>query len=161
MIHTITFENSPVTVGKYRIAACPRALPTGRFAAQVSVASGRGSASTDRVMCFTNDFATRDAAASFSTLLFSCSANSSPTALLKSSMSSSPTVSTTCSTRYAPNCHGKNVVARLTVFQEETSRVTVPWKSKATLIEIVCFVFYSKRNIVYEMIYFAFLLNSY
>jgi len=65
MIHTITFENTPVTVGKYRIAACPRALPCGRFAAQVSVASGRGSASTDRVMCFTNDFATRDAAASF------------------------------------------------------------------------------------------------
>jgi hypothetical protein len=65
MIHTITFENSPITMGKYRIAACPRALPTGRFAAQVSVASGRGSASTDRVMCFTSDFATRDAAASF------------------------------------------------------------------------------------------------
>ena len=65
MIHTITFENTPVTVGKYRIVACPRALPCGRFAAQVSVASGRGSASTDRVMCFTNDFATRDAAASF------------------------------------------------------------------------------------------------
>ena len=65
MIHTITFENSSVTVGKYRIAACPRALTTGRFAAQVSVASGRGSSSTDRVMCFTSDFATRDAAASF------------------------------------------------------------------------------------------------
>jgi hypothetical protein len=52
-------------MGKYRIAACPRPLPSGRFAAQVSIASGTGSASTDRVMRFVDDFATFDAAARY------------------------------------------------------------------------------------------------
>ena len=52
-------------MGKYRIAACPEQLPCGQFAAQVSIASGRGSASTDRVMRFHDDFPTRDAAASY------------------------------------------------------------------------------------------------
>jgi hypothetical protein len=66
MIPAIQFQNHAITLGKYRIAACPRALPCGRFAAQVSVASGVGSASTDRVICFTDDFATHEAAASFS-----------------------------------------------------------------------------------------------
>ncbi len=53
---------SPLSLGKYRIAACPRPLPCGRFAAQVSIASGTGSASTDRVMRFVDDFPTFDAA---------------------------------------------------------------------------------------------------
>lgn len=52
-------------MGKYRIAACPRPLLSGRFAAQVSIASGRGSASTDRVMRFVDEFSTHDAAASY------------------------------------------------------------------------------------------------
>ena len=56
---------SPVTMGKYRIAACPRPLTSGRFEAQVSIASGRGSASTDRVMRFCDDFLTHDAAAHY------------------------------------------------------------------------------------------------
>ena len=56
---------SPLSLGKYRIAACPRPLPCGRFAAQVSIASGNGSASTDRVMRFVDDFATFDAAARY------------------------------------------------------------------------------------------------
>jgi hypothetical protein len=56
---------SPVTIGKYRIAACPRPLRSGRFEAQVSIASGRGSASTDRVMRFCDDFSTHDAAAHY------------------------------------------------------------------------------------------------
>jgi hypothetical protein len=56
---------SPLSLGKYRIAACPRPLPCGRFAAQVSIASGKGSASTDRVMRFHDDFPTHDAAAHF------------------------------------------------------------------------------------------------
>jgi hypothetical protein len=51
---------SPLTLGRYRIAACPRALPGGRFAAQVSIASGTGSACTARVMRFVDDFATHD-----------------------------------------------------------------------------------------------------
>ena len=55
----------PLSLGQYRIAACPRALPCGRFAAQVSIASGKGSASTDRVMRFVDDFPTFDAAAHY------------------------------------------------------------------------------------------------
>ena len=43
-------SQSLITLGKYRIAACPRLLDDGRYAAQVSIASGRGSASTDRVI---------------------------------------------------------------------------------------------------------------
>ncbi|MFM6986586.1 MAG: hypothetical protein ACKOXQ_08175 [Hydrogenophaga sp.] len=49
-----------LTMGRYRIAACPCVLPSGRFAAQVAIASGQGSASTARVMRFEDDFATRD-----------------------------------------------------------------------------------------------------
>lgn len=52
-------------MGKYRIAACPRPLLSGLFAAQVSIASGRGSASTDRVMRFIDEFSTHDAAANY------------------------------------------------------------------------------------------------
>jgi hypothetical protein len=55
----------PVTIGKYRIAACSKPLISGRFGAQVSIASGRGSASTDRVMSFHDDFSTPDAAAHY------------------------------------------------------------------------------------------------
>jgi len=66
MIHNNnSFSLSPVTIGKYRIAACPRPLVSGRFVAQVSIASGRGSASTDRVMRFHDDFPSFDAAASY------------------------------------------------------------------------------------------------
>ena len=81
MIHTTTISNnnnknskpttvdtkrvSPLNLGQYRIAACPKALPGGRFAAQVSIASGAGSASTDRVMRFVDDFPTFDAAARY------------------------------------------------------------------------------------------------
>ena len=56
---------SPVTMGKYRIAACPKPLTSGRFGAQVSIASGSGSATTDRVMRFCDDFSTHDAAAHY------------------------------------------------------------------------------------------------
>lgn len=52
-------------MGKYRIEACPRQLGSGRFAAQVSIASGRGSACTDRVMRFVDEFSTMDAAARY------------------------------------------------------------------------------------------------
>ncbi len=65
MISVIHIQHPPITLGKYRIAACPRALPSGRFAAQVSVASGQGSASTARIMCFVDDFATHDDAARY------------------------------------------------------------------------------------------------
>lgn len=68
MIHTTTITTtrlSPLTLGKYRIAACPRPLPGGLFAAQVSIASGSGSASTARLMRYDSAFSTHDAAADY------------------------------------------------------------------------------------------------
>ena len=65
MIPAIQIQNNAIIFGKYQIAACPRTLPSGRFAAQVSVASGSGSARTDRVMCFTDHFARHADAAKF------------------------------------------------------------------------------------------------
>jgi hypothetical protein len=67
MIHTQNnvFSQSPVIMGKYRIAACPRLLGSGLFAAQVSIASGRGSATTDRVMRFVDEFSTIEAAVTY------------------------------------------------------------------------------------------------
>jgi hypothetical protein len=62
---TTTSPLSPLTLGKYRIAASHSPLPGGLFAAQVSIASGRGSACTARVMRFTNRFTTIDAAAHY------------------------------------------------------------------------------------------------
>jgi hypothetical protein len=63
--HNKIDASHPVIIGKYRIAACSKPLQSGRFAAQVSIASGRGSASTDRVMSFYDDFSTPSAAATF------------------------------------------------------------------------------------------------
>jgi hypothetical protein len=65
MITAIHCQHPPITLGKYRIAAYPRALPCGRFTAQVSVSSGKGSASTARIMSFVHDFATHDDAANY------------------------------------------------------------------------------------------------
>ena len=65
MIPATPTQHPSITLGKYRIAACPRALPSGRFAAQVSVASGQGSASTARIMSFVDDFATHDDATQY------------------------------------------------------------------------------------------------
>ena len=62
---TTTTKQTPITMGKYRIAACPSQLPSGQFCAQVSIASGHGSASTDRVMRFHSEFASHDAAARY------------------------------------------------------------------------------------------------
>lgn len=72
MIHTTTTSYptghhgpSRSTIGRYRIVANPRPTPCGRFAAQVSIASGQGSASTARVMRFDEAFSTHEAAAHF------------------------------------------------------------------------------------------------
>ena len=56
---------TPTIIGKYRIAACHTPSATGRYHAQVSIASGSGSTSTDRVMRFVDDFSTQDAAAQY------------------------------------------------------------------------------------------------
>lgn len=58
-------STAPLTLGRYRISANPRVLSDGRFAAFVSIASGSGSACTDRVMRFTEDFPTHEAAARY------------------------------------------------------------------------------------------------
>ena len=58
-------STSPITIGNYRIAACPRPLDCGRFAAQVSIASGSGRGTTDRVMRFHDLFLTHEAAAHY------------------------------------------------------------------------------------------------
>lgn len=52
----------PLTLGRYRIAGTARPLPGGRFAALLSIASGRGSASTGRLVHFDTAFPTPDAA---------------------------------------------------------------------------------------------------
>lgn len=63
---TISYcSHQPISMGKFRIQPCARALPNGAFGAQVSVASGRGSASTDRVMRFVPEFATPAAASQY------------------------------------------------------------------------------------------------
>jgi len=62
----LTFcSHQPISMGKFRIQPCSRVLPNGAYGAQVSVASGRGSASTDRVMRFVPEFATHDAASQY------------------------------------------------------------------------------------------------
>lgn len=63
--HSTSAPLTPLTLGRYRIAVSPRALPSGRFAAQVAISSGRGSASTAHLMRFCEDFATHDDAARY------------------------------------------------------------------------------------------------
>ena len=58
-------QPAATTIGKYRIAALPARLGASQFCAQVSIASGQGQASTDRVMRFTPVFHSHDAAAQY------------------------------------------------------------------------------------------------
>ena len=54
-----------IDVGKYRVSALVRPLDDGGYTSGVSIRSGRGSATTDRVMRFTEDFPTHEAAARY------------------------------------------------------------------------------------------------
>jgi hypothetical protein len=65
LITTTTARPSLLTLGKYRIASSPRQLPDGLFAAQVSIASGTGSACTARVIRFDSAFSTHAAATDY------------------------------------------------------------------------------------------------
>jgi hypothetical protein len=65
MIFSRFHAHEPITVGKYRIAACPTQVDGGAYAAQVSIASGHGRASTDRVMRFIPEFPSHDAASRY------------------------------------------------------------------------------------------------
>ena len=57
--------HQPITVGKYRIAASATPLDGGRYAAKVSIASGRGRGCTDRVMRFVPEFPSHDEASRY------------------------------------------------------------------------------------------------
>jgi hypothetical protein len=54
-----TSQHRPITVGKYLISPLTRPLPNGWIACSVSIRSGSGSATTDRVVRLTRLF--RDA----------------------------------------------------------------------------------------------------
>ncbi|MEJ7687754.1 MAG: hypothetical protein WKG52_12610 [Variovorax sp.] len=54
-----------IAVGKYLVSPLIKNLDDGRFAASVSIRSGRGSGTHDRVMRFTPHFASHPAAVSY------------------------------------------------------------------------------------------------
>lgn len=58
-------KDSNLTVGKYLISPLTRALDNGWFACSVSIRSGSGSATTDRVVRLTRLFRDRLAAADY------------------------------------------------------------------------------------------------
>ena len=51
-------DSQPKTLGKYLVSPLVRRRSDGRFAASVSIRSGRGSGTHDRVLRFVRDFAT-------------------------------------------------------------------------------------------------------
>lgn len=54
--------NTSIEIGKYLVSPLTKRLDDGRYAASVSIRSGRGSATHDRVMRFVASFATPQAA---------------------------------------------------------------------------------------------------
>ncbi len=61
------FIQTSLQVGKYLISPIIRRLESDRFAASVSIRSGRGSQTLDRVLRFVPDFGSHDQAARFAT----------------------------------------------------------------------------------------------
>lgn len=62
MIQTLT---TALSVGKYLVSPLSKRLSDGRFAASVSIRSGRGSGTHDRVLRFIPSFSTQAAALSY------------------------------------------------------------------------------------------------
>lgn len=60
-----TTASNPITVGKYLISPLTKALEGGWFACSVSIRSGSGSATTDRVVRLTRLFRTASEAAKY------------------------------------------------------------------------------------------------
>lgn len=60
-----SLTHHPISVGRYLVSPLTRRTDGGRFTASLSVRSGRGSASHDRVFRFTPTFATREDAMSY------------------------------------------------------------------------------------------------
>lgn len=59
--------NTHVVVGKYLVSPLSKQLEDGAYVASVSIRSGRGSGTHDRVVRFAQHFETRDAAERFAT----------------------------------------------------------------------------------------------
>lgn len=60
-------DHNNIAVGKYLVSPLAREQDAGRFAASVSIRSGRGSATHDRVMRFTGLFDSAAAAVHYAT----------------------------------------------------------------------------------------------
>lgn len=60
-------NHSSIEVGKYLVSPLTKRLGDGRYAASVSIRTGRGSATHDRVMRFAPLFETSQAAAHYAT----------------------------------------------------------------------------------------------
>ena len=63
----MTMNDSQIEVGKYLVSPTARAQCKGRFAASVSIRSGRGSATHDRVLRFSGIFDSAAAAVHYAT----------------------------------------------------------------------------------------------
>lgn len=63
VVHPLTLNtDNTIAIGKYLVSPLSKRLADGQYAASVSIRSGRGSASTDRVMRFKGSFFTEGAA---------------------------------------------------------------------------------------------------
>lgn len=60
-------KNNPIAVGRYTVTPLVKQLEDGRYAASVSVRSGRGSGMHDRVLRFTELFGNAGAAMRYAT----------------------------------------------------------------------------------------------
>ena len=60
-------STTPLEVGKYRVSPLARELDGGRYSASVSIRSGRGSATHDRVMRFSGLFDNAASAITYAT----------------------------------------------------------------------------------------------
>ena len=63
----MNFDSTQIAVGKYLVSTAARQHSEGRFAASVSIRSGRGSATHDRVMRFSGLFESAAAAINYAT----------------------------------------------------------------------------------------------
>jgi hypothetical protein len=61
-MNSLEQDNSNFSIGKFLISPLVKQTPTGDFSASVSIRSGRGSGTHDRVMRFVPSFATREGA---------------------------------------------------------------------------------------------------
>ena len=63
----MTMNDTPIEVGKYLVSPIAKRQSEGRYAASVSIRSGRGSGTHDRVLRFTGIFDSAAAAVHYAT----------------------------------------------------------------------------------------------